>query len=275
MMKQRRGTRWMVALLLLLTSLLGVAIPAKAALTGTPQTAAAQASSTQRQIGQAERGQTTANLNLRTGPGTNFERLVVIPRTTTVALLGRNGAGDWLYVGLASTAGPNPTSVRGWVYAYYIQTPTDILQLPIVDGAVIVPQPTAPIPTPIIVTTPDLATTPTATAPTPAPTPSPTPLGMTITVNPTRVQANTAVHVLITDAPVEVTVAASIRQPNGSKQLPITPTVTDGKGLAALDFTVPGEWPDHTPITDSQLRLTISIPSSGITRVIPLHYQVQ
>ena len=244
----------------------------------------------------APRAQTATYLNLRSGPGVNFARLVVLPPTDALQLLGRNAAGNWLYVVATATDGPQLASVRGWVSAPYVQSDAVIARLPIVDGSAVAPTPAlpltsipltpipAPLWTPLVVTTPppaaltQLPATPTAPStatPMPQPTPTATIAALAVAVNPTQVQADTPVHVLITDAPAETLVQASISPPNGAQRLALPSTITDGKGLAALDFTMPGEWLDHTPIVDHTLLLTLTIASRGIVQTVVLHYQVQ
>ncbi|MEZ4675313.1 MAG: hypothetical protein R2932_13835 [Caldilineaceae bacterium] len=255
-------------------------------------------------------GQTTVNLNLRSGPGTKFARLVVIPRAATVTLLGRNAAGDWLYVLLDPAPNGDMALARGWVYAPYLHSNVDTKTLPIVDANWVsltsVPAASAPpsfrISTPVA--NPALSSTPSSTAlttPTPQPTmigpivisptphptatstptptvsPSPTATetGIAITVSPTVVQAHTPIHVLVTGAPLHVAMQAVLSRRDGSNALSMATATTDGKGLAAMDFVIPGEWADHTPIVDNTLLLTINITGQNLTQTVVLRYQVQ
>ncbi|MEZ4616516.1 MAG: hypothetical protein R2867_13590 [Caldilineaceae bacterium] len=55
-------------------------------------------------------GQTTVNLNLRSGPGHKVCPAGRDPAAATVTLLGRNAAGDWLYVLLD----PAPMAIWPW-----------------------------------------------------------------------------------------------------------------------------------------------------------------
>jgi len=68
---------------------------------------------------------TTANVNLRSGVGTNFSVLNVIPRNTTVAILGRNADTSWWKVSYSG--------IVGWVNAGYVtqQANTDLNLIPI------------------------------------------------------------------------------------------------------------------------------------------------
>ena len=63
------------------------------------------------------------SLNLRSGPGVNYNTIAVLQGGTTVALLGRNANGSWLKV-------KAPTGTVGWVNAGYISTSYSIQNLP-------------------------------------------------------------------------------------------------------------------------------------------------
>lgn len=65
-------------------------------------------------------------LNLRSGPGTQFESLGVLATRSTLKVLGRNGDTSWLRVEYAGNT--------GWVALAYLQAlePTNFLSLPIV-----------------------------------------------------------------------------------------------------------------------------------------------
>lgn len=66
----------------------------------------------------------TAYLNVRNGPGINYDVITVISRGTTVTLTQRNAAGTWVRVIL-------PGGTQGWVNASYLQTSVSISSLPI------------------------------------------------------------------------------------------------------------------------------------------------
>jgi uncharacterized protein YraI/uncharacterized protein YndB with AHSA1/START domain len=69
--------------------------------------------------------QTTVNLNLRAGPTTASEPLLVIPRGSAAAVLGRNADNSWLRVNFDGTV--------GWVAFRYVtsETPLDFSQIPV------------------------------------------------------------------------------------------------------------------------------------------------
>ncbi len=73
---------------------------------------------------------TISNLNVRTGPGSGFETVSVIPARTTVSLEGRNRIGNWVLIN------GGPSGARGWVASRYLVWPdhVDLGSLPVVDG---------------------------------------------------------------------------------------------------------------------------------------------
>lgn len=76
------------------------------ALVALPATALAQTSAT-----------TTSDLNLRAGPGGNYEVLTTMPRGSTVDLLGCVEGGNWCQVDYRGTA--------GYAFADYLTAPVD------------------------------------------------------------------------------------------------------------------------------------------------------
>jgi uncharacterized protein YraI len=69
--------------------------------------------------------QTTVNLNLRAGPTTDTESLLVIPRGSAAAVVGRTADNSWLRVNFNGTV--------GWVAFRYVtsETPLDFSQIPV------------------------------------------------------------------------------------------------------------------------------------------------
>jgi uncharacterized protein YraI len=68
---------------------------------------------------------TLVNLNFRTGPGTEFESMQVIPRGSTVEVTGRNADTSWLRV--------NFNGRTGWVIARFVRSETKFDDLPVVQ----------------------------------------------------------------------------------------------------------------------------------------------
>jgi len=66
----------------------------------------------------------TDNVNCRMGPGTNFERVTVIPETTTVPILARAASVDWWLVD------PPDTTASCWVSAEFGTTSGNVGAVP-------------------------------------------------------------------------------------------------------------------------------------------------
>jgi len=84
----------------------------------------------------------TADIRIHTGPGTDFPTVGTLPQGTSVPVIGRNGAGDWLYVQYAG--------LRGWIAGWLATVSGDLHTVPVVDqnGNGATPPPGAtPIPT--------------------------------------------------------------------------------------------------------------------------------
>jgi uncharacterized protein YraI len=71
-------------------------------------------------------GLTTTNLRIRSAPTTRAPSLQVIPRNTTILLLGRTADGSWLQV--------QYKSVIGWVTVFYVASNDDFSLLPVTDA---------------------------------------------------------------------------------------------------------------------------------------------
>lgn len=70
-------------------------------------------------VGDGTPGRTLAGtLNLRTGPGGEYETLAQLGLNTNILIIGRNNIGNWLLV--------NTGTIRGWVAARYVGWDTEI-----------------------------------------------------------------------------------------------------------------------------------------------------
>lgn len=80
-------------------------------------------------------GKVLIRLNVRSGPGTNFDSLGTLEAETTVALTGKNTTASWFRINYPSGPGGS-----GWVTAQYIQTDASA-SLPVLDdyGNVVTP----------------------------------------------------------------------------------------------------------------------------------------
>lgn len=85
----------------------------------------------------------TGALNLRSGPGIEFNKVTVIYKGQVVALLGRWATNNWVKVRLYS-------GTEGWVNSVYLTTSVPVSQLPVLGG---MPTPT-PTPLPVQPATP-------------------------------------------------------------------------------------------------------------------------
>lgn len=68
------------------------------------------------------------NLNLRTGPSTDFARAGLLEAGATAKMIARNDAGDWVRLA-------NEENQSQWVFAPLLETDADIASLPIADEA--------------------------------------------------------------------------------------------------------------------------------------------
>jgi uncharacterized protein YgiM (DUF1202 family) len=91
-------------------------------------------------------GKATQTLNVRSGPGTDYEVLGMIQPDTVLVLTGKNEAATWLQVEYAAGA-----SSKGWVTAAYVQT-NDTASLPVLNASGTPVTPDASGPTSIPVT---------------------------------------------------------------------------------------------------------------------------
>ena len=75
----------------------------------------------------------TPSLNVRGGPGLNFDILDRLSYGQTARLIGRNADGSWLKI---AYSGSNPTFAEptGWVLARYVWSSVQVWTLPVVEG---------------------------------------------------------------------------------------------------------------------------------------------
>jgi len=86
-------------------------------------------------------GKAAQTLNVRSGPGTDYEVLGMIQPDTSLVLTGKNEAATWLQIEYAAGEGG-----KGWVAAAYVQM-NDTASLPVLNAAGTPVTPTAPGPT--------------------------------------------------------------------------------------------------------------------------------
>ncbi len=75
----------------------------------------------------------TVNLRIRSGPGTGYSQIGTLPYQAGAPVLGRNSAGDWLYI--------DYNGLRGWIAGWLAAIQGDVGALPVVsvDGTAAVP----------------------------------------------------------------------------------------------------------------------------------------
>jgi len=104
-------------------------------------------------------GKATQTLNVRSGPGTDYEVLGMIQPDTVLVLTGKNETATWLQVEYAAGAGG-----RGWVTAAYVQTlHGDTASLPVLNASGAPVTAGASAPTSVPVSPPQFGGTPTPT----------------------------------------------------------------------------------------------------------------
>jgi uncharacterized protein YraI len=65
--------------------------------------------------------------NLRSGPGTAYDRLGILATGDVVSIVGRTGDGSWLKVEV------DQSGQSGWILARLVETPESMETLPILD----------------------------------------------------------------------------------------------------------------------------------------------
>jgi len=95
----------------------------------------------------------TQKLNVRSGPGTHYDSLGVLPLNATVWLTGRNENSSWLQIDF-----PNSPTGKGWIITGYVTAP-DIKNLPVLDssGMPLMDQTATRAPNQLITPTPTIA----------------------------------------------------------------------------------------------------------------------
>ncbi len=126
------------------------------------------------------------NVNLRSGPGTNYARLALLQARETIQVVGQSDNGQWFVV-------QNDTT-QGWVSAFVVSVTGPCAQLPVVAAP-------------------------------PLPAASPTPGFPVVVVQPPAVITVTPGVVVITATPVQVTPPITLPPPPAATATPPAPTV--------------------------------------------------
>jgi uncharacterized protein YraI len=142
------------------TTVMITVVGAQAAATATPT--AAQPAATATPVGPPS-ALTTADLNVREGPGQNYPVMALVTAGTELEVTGRSPDSVWWQV-----VYPPGTGGRGWIYAPFTR-PANTQAVPVVET------PVPPTPTPTPPDTPTATPPPTGTPKPPTPTRTPTP----------------------------------------------------------------------------------------------------
>jgi hypothetical protein len=178
---------------------------------------------------------TNVGLNLRTGPGTNYDRITVLSAGTVAPIIGRLGDNSWWQVRSGLTV--------GWVSAQFTSVYGICSAVPVVN----------PPPSP----------TPTGASPTPSTTATPTPTP-TPTISPTPGKADLVISSIA--GPTEVTLPSDAV----TYAVTITNTGSGPSGQFANKFTLPGGTETDlgvvanlSPNESISLTILVSFSSSG------------
>lgn len=175
-------------------------------------------------------------LNLRTGPGLNYQVITTLNICSPISLLGRNGDYTWVEVSL-------PGNVGGWVFIGYktfpyVQTNINISDLPLTTasgGAVANPPASS-----------DKAT---------------------ISV---IIQAN-QVAAFASGMPANATISATLNPSTGSGNgVAVASGKSDAHGNITLTFPMPKAWADGSALTSGTMTLTLA--GKGKTAVAYITY---
>lgn len=158
-------------------------------------------------------------LNLRTGPGLNYQVITMLEICKPVSLKGRSSDYAWLEVAL-------PGNVGGWVFAGYIQTNINI-------GSLKVSQASG------------------------GPTTNNSSGSGTANVSVIIQGGQTAAFVY--GMPANTNISATLSPAGGSgKGLVVASGTTDANGNVTLTYPMPSTWADGSAVTSGSLTLTIS-----------------
>jgi hypothetical protein len=162
-------------------------------------------------------------LNLRTGPGIIFQMVTTLPQCELLRLVGRNEDGAWLYVQLA-----NDTS--GWVYAQYLKTNKQIMDLPVEE------EPERP----------DGSDNGNGSL-----------RGVLVTIEGLQSE------VVAWGMPPNDEVVVWLSGDNPSGRLQVGNGMTDARGNVSIIFIMPSNWSDGQPVTESIMYLTLRSQSGA------------
>jgi uncharacterized protein YgiM (DUF1202 family) len=175
-------------------------------------------------------------LNLRLGPGTDHLVVRLMNRGLLLDILGRNERNDWLLVELTS-------GTQGWVYYSYVDTSANIAELPLREaygGAYVVE--------PVIIQD------------------DPKPLDINVVIE------NNIATVQISGFPGGQALIASLGPSRRKTDLVVASGTSSPNGNATLQFNMPAEWADGSPVKSGTLSLVVSTSDGSFDITASIQY---
>jgi uncharacterized protein YraI len=175
-----------------------------------------------------------SGLNLRMGPGYGYEVIRLLPEGQRLKVLGRSVNGDWIEVMPDEQTG-------GWVYGSYLDTSIDLAALPLKEAY---GGPYSQSGQPASASTYSLYMSIN---------------GRLATINLGRFPADTQIEALL-------------GQPGESANLLVATGQTNADGAAQLDFSLPVEWQDGSPLTEQELLLVVRSLDGSFSQSATIQY---
>ena len=177
-----------------------------------------------------------SGVNLRMGPGFNYQVLKLMPRGLEVDVMGRSTDGVWLEVHLPDGSG-------GWAFAAYVDMQTAIANLPVSEAA------GGPI--------------------------NEGSAGNTNRNNRLDVTINILENhatLQVNNFPADKEIKANLGLPGKDADLIVAKGKTDSNGFAELNFEMPTRWANDKPVVENELRLIVSTSDGSFSRSITVQY---
>jgi uncharacterized protein YraI len=174
------------------------------------------------------------NVNLRMGPGYGYGVIRMLPEKQKVKVLGRSVNGDWIEVMIDEQTG-------GWVYSGYLDATFDVAALPVKEAY---GGPYSQSGEPASGSTFSLYMSIN---------------GRQATINVGRFPANTQIE-------------AFLGRSGESANLLVASGQTNANGAAQLDFSLPEEWRDGSPLSEQELLLVVRSLDGSFSQSATIQY---
>jgi uncharacterized protein YraI len=175
-----------------------------------------------------------SDLNLRMGPGYGYGIIRQLPEGQRVKVLGRSVNGDWIEVLVDEQTG-------GWVYGRYLDASFDLATLAIKE-AYGGPYSQSGQPT------------------------SASTYSLYMSINGRQATIN------LGRFPANMPIEAFLGQPGGSANLLVASGQTNANGAAQLDFSLPEEWQDGSPLSEQELLLVVRSVDGSFSQSVIIQY---